>query len=97
MKRLIILAVSLTVTLLPQEARDSSQRRMPDGRMQSEHILQQDYDQSRGDVAELLRLAEELKGEFDKNDYHVLSVDALRKAEHIEKLAKRIKTRLKRF
>jgi hypothetical protein len=97
MKRLIILAVSLTATLLPQETRDTPQRRMPDGRTQAEHILQHDYDQSREDVAELLRLAEELKEEFDKNDHHVLSVDALRRVEQIEKLAKKVKTRLKRF
>jgi len=96
MKRLILLGV--LSALLPAHAPDDpTKRRMPDGRTQAEHILEHEYRKSRQDAAELVKLAEELKKELDENDYHVLSLNALRKAERIEKLARRIKNRLKRF
>jgi len=45
----------------------------------------------------LIELSEELKRELEKNDKHVLSVAALKKSEEIEKIAKRIRGRLRRF
>ncbi len=96
MKRLILLAI-LSALLAAQQPEDATQRRMPDGRTQAEHILEHEYRKSRQDAAELVKLAEALKKELDENDYHVLSLNALRKAERIEKLARRIKNRLKRF
>ena len=39
--------------------------------------------------------AEELKTELEKNDRYVVSLAAIRKTEEIEKLAKRIRGRLK--
>jgi hypothetical protein len=37
-----------------------------------------------------------LKEELEKNDRHVLSLTSLKKTEEIEKLAKRIRSRLRR-
>jgi hypothetical protein len=42
-------------------------------------------------------LSEEVRIELEKNDRHVMSVTTLKKLEEIEKLAKRIRSRLKRF
>jgi hypothetical protein len=42
-------------------------------------------------------LSEELKIELEKNDRHVLSVSAVKKTEEIEKLAKKIRGRMKRY
>jgi hypothetical protein len=66
-------------------------------RSQVEEILKQDHRKSIDDAAQLIKLSEELKIELEKNDRHVLSVAAMKKTEEIEKLAKRIRGRMKRF
>jgi len=47
------------------------------------------------DAARLLQLATELKKEVDKTDKDTLSVNVIRKAEMIEKLAKGVKQKMK--
>jgi hypothetical protein len=71
--------------------------RLPSGTPQREEILKEDYKKTLGDAGKLLQLAEELKIELEKNDRHVLSLPALKKTEEIEKLAKRIRERLRKF
>jgi hypothetical protein len=66
-------------------------------RKQIEEILKSDRVKSIEDAGQMMKLSEELKGELEKNDKSVLSVAALRKAEEIEKLAKRIRGRLRRY
>ncbi|MEZ5400711.1 MAG: hypothetical protein R2729_13650 [Bryobacteraceae bacterium] len=64
---------------------------------QVDKILQSDREKSLEDAADLLKLAEELRIDLEKNDKNVLSVSAFKKTEEIEKLAKRIRGRMKRF
>jgi hypothetical protein len=71
--------------------------RLPSGRSQREAILKVEYEKTLEDAGRLVELAEGLKIELEKNDRHVLSVSSLKKAEEIEKLAKRIRKRLNRF
>jgi|HigsolmetaAR201D_1030396.scaffolds.fasta_scaffold26219_2 hypothetical protein len=71
--------------------------RLPSGKRQSDEILKAEYQKNLEDAAELLRLAEDLKIELEKNDRYVLSLDVYKKTEEIEKVAKRIRKRLKRF
>ena len=66
-------------------------------RSQIEALLKSDRAKSIEDAAQLVQLSGELQTELEKNDKSVLSVVALRKAEEIEKLAKRIRGRLRRF
>ncbi len=47
------------------------------------------------DTNKLLSLATELKTEVDKTNKDVLSVDVIKKADEIEKLAKSVKDRMK--
>jgi len=57
-------------------------------------LLKQHGQQIREDTQRLFQLAEELKKEVEKTDAaEVLSLTVIRKAEEIEKLAKRIKDR----
>jgi len=53
------------------------------------------YRNSLDDARKLLALAEELKAEIEKNDRYVVSMDTIHKTEEIEKLAKRIRGRMK--
>ncbi len=62
-----------------------------------EEILKADFEKTLKDASELLDLAEQLKEELEKNDRHVLSVSTLKKTEEIEKLSKRIRSRLRRY
>jgi hypothetical protein len=49
----------------------------------------------RSDTEKLLKLAEELKQYVDKTNENTLSVDVLKKAEEIEKLAHSVKEKMK--
>jgi len=49
----------------------------------------------KNDTDKLLRLSVELKQYVDKSDQNVLSLDVIKKAEEIEKLAKSVKEKMK--
>jgi len=71
--------------------------RLPDGRSQQEAILKEDHKRSLKDAEELARLSADLRAELEKNDRHVLALSTLKKLDEIEKIAKRIRSRYKRF
>ncbi|MFB3829828.1 MAG: hypothetical protein ACE15B_23865 [Bryobacteraceae bacterium] len=73
------------------------QRKLPNGKSQAEEILKADHARDMKDVDALIEAAQQLKRELEKNDRHVLSVASIRKTEEIEKLARRIRSRLRRF
>jgi len=49
----------------------------------------------KNDTDKLLKLSTELKQYVDKTDENVLSLDVIKKAEEIEKLAKSVKEKMK--
>jgi hypothetical protein len=71
-------------------------RRLPNGKLQRDEILKADYQKNIADSAELSRLAEQIKVDFDKGDRFLLPLDTLKKLDTIEKLTKNIRGRLKR-
>jgi hypothetical protein len=71
--------------------------RLPNGKLQREEILKADYQKTLEDVRALSKLADELKVDLEKSDYNVLSVGTLKKTDEINRLAKRIHDRLRRF
>ncbi len=77
-----------------QEPQNSSDTRLPNGKSQQEEILKADHERSLKDASALIELAEQLKADLEKNDRYVLSVSTLKKTEEIEKLAKKIRSRL---
>ena len=79
----------------PGEPEDSV--RLPNGKLQQDEMLKADHEKDVTDARDLARLAAELKDEIEKGDAHVLSVATLKKTEEIEKLAKRIRGRIKRY
>ena len=68
---------------------------LPSGKSQKEEILKAEHQQNLKDAAELADLAEQLKIELEKNDRYILSMATLKKTDDIEKLAKRIRARLR--
>jgi len=68
---------------------------LPNGKSQKEEILKAEHRQNLKDAAELADLAEQLKIDLEKNDRYILSMATLKKTDDIEKLAKRIRARLR--
>jgi len=99
--KLLILLALTSASGLPQReaeaAADSSPQglRLPNGKLQREEILKAEYKKALTDADDLLKMAEDLKIELEKNDASVLSISVLKKTENIEKLAKKIRSRLR--
>jgi hypothetical protein len=80
---------------IPPDSSKPADVRLPNGRLQQDEILKADHEKSVKDAAQLIELSESLKKELEKDDRHVLSISSLKKTEEIEKIAKRIRARLK--
>ncbi len=64
-------------------------------REQAKKINQERQDDLKKDTDKLLQLATELKQAVDKSNENLLSLDVVRKADQIEKLAKSVKEKMK--
>jgi hypothetical protein len=89
-------AVAQRDETLPQSStEDATGVRLPSGKMQRDEILKAEREQNLKDAAQLAGLAEQLKQDLEKNDRFVLSISPLKKTDEIEKLVKRIRSRLR--
>ena len=70
--------------------------KLPNGKSQRDEILKAEHQQNLRDAAQLVDLSQQLKQDLEKNDRYVLSLDDLKKTDDIEKLAKKIRTRMRR-
>jgi hypothetical protein len=82
-------------TRSPSPAQDETDVRLPNGKVQRDEILKTEHEQNLKDAAQLADLAEELKQELEKNDRYVLSISTLKKTDEIEKLVKKIRSRMR--
>lgn len=73
--------------------KDPSEEKME--RSREKALNKQRQTQLEKDTERLLKLATELKQYVDKTDEHTLSLDVIKKAEEIEKLAKSVKEKMK--
>lgn len=95
----VVAAGLAALPALPQNMGDLQGQedvKLPSGKSQRDEILKAEHKKSLADVAQIVELAGQLQAELEKNDYSVLSVSSLKKAEQIENLAKQIRKRLKR-
>ena len=96
--------------LLPAAMQDASQpgipprrpfppqeedEKLPNGKSQKDAIAKQQHEQALKDTDELIAAAQQLKQELEKSGTYVVSVSSVKKTEDIEKLARRIRGRLK--
>ena len=72
---------------------DEGQRRLMRERAKKANLERQA--QLKTDTDKLLKLSQELKDYVDKSNEHLLSLDVLKKAEEIEKLARSVKDKMK--
>lgn len=76
---------------------DKREKRLPDGRSQTEAMLKEDHKRNMADLQKMKDLIVEVEKELEKNDRHVLSMDNLRKLEELEKTSRRVRERMRRF
>ena len=97
----LLLLACVTVSAAPQRGgrrggEDQEQDvTLPNGKSQRDEILKAEHQQNLKDAAELAELADQLKIDLEKNDRYVLSMATIKKTDDIEKLAKRIRARLR--
>lgn len=103
---LILLAILLAPVALSQGINAAAQRQLsalmpdttPDQRLQQEQmsrLFAERQTQLRIDTAKLLALTTELKRQVDKTDVNILSMDVVKKAQEIQKLAKSVQEKMK--
>ncbi len=104
----ILIFVTGTVLLLsgaafraaPAAAQQSGQRAESDAAREMQERMAREANTKRqqdirDDTEKLFQLASELKAAVDKSNEHVLSLDVVRKADEVEKLAKKVKEKMK--
>src|SRR5271154_4891861 len=100
MKSIWLIFVVFCVCLAQEAAPrpDTSDRgpQLPNGRSQRNAIAKADYKKNLEDARTLVRMAEDLKTDLEKEEAFVVSIRTMKKAEDIEKVARNIRTRLKR-
>jgi len=69
--------------------------KLPNGKSPRDEILKAEHEENLKDAAHLVEMAEELKADLEKNDRFILSMDTLKKTDDIEKLVKKIRSRLR--
>jgi hypothetical protein len=69
--------------------------KLPNGKSQHDAILKAEHETNLRDVAQLVDLAQQLQQDLEKNDTFVFSISTLKKTDDIEKLLKKIRSRLR--
>jgi hypothetical protein len=81
----------------PPPNKETTDPKLPNGKSQNEEILKSEFQKSQEDVAKLVELSQSLQKDLESDGRHVLSLASLKKTEEIEKIAKRIRGRMRRF
>ena len=79
----------------PKHSSQAGDIQLPNGKSQRDEILKAEHVQNMKDASDLADLAQQLKLDLEKNDRYVVSMTTLKKTDDIEKLAKRIRSRLR--
>jgi len=69
--------------------------KLPNGKSQRDEILKSEREENLRDAARLVELSQDLKADLEKNDTFVLSLGTLKKTDDIEKLVKKIRSRMR--
>ncbi len=80
---------------LPVPRDPAEDGKLPNGKSQKDAIAKQNHEEALKDAGDLVAAAEELQDQLKKAGSYVVPVESVRKTEEIEKLARRIRGRLK--
>ncbi len=99
---LILLLAALSAFTIPAQgpptptATQKEDVVLPNGKLQRDEILKAEYQQNLKDAAQLSELAQQLQQDIEKNERYVFSIATLKKTDDIEKLVKKIRSRMRR-
>ncbi len=93
----LVLSLTALAQFPPQPNDDPEPKRLPNGKLQSEEILKADHKANLKDLELLRKLNDDIGAELEKNKGLVLSLKSVKDLEEIEKIAKRMRTRMKRY
>jgi len=79
----------------PSELPGSDEYHLPNGKLQRDAIIKQDYERNIKDARDLIDLTKTFELDLEKSDANVLSLDLLKKLDDIEKITKRIRGRMR--
>ncbi len=79
----------------PFPPKPGEDRKLPDGKSQTDAIAKSDHEKALKDADDLVAMAEQLRDELKRAGDYVVPVSSVKKTEEIEKLARRIRGRLK--
>jgi len=82
---------------LPEPGDPPEDVRLPNGKKQQDEILKAEYEKNVKDAQELVGTARAFEEDLEKDDRYVLSLSSLKKLDDIEKLTRRIRSRMKRY
>jgi len=80
---------------LPIPPNPDEDKKLPNGKSQKDAIAKEDHEQALKEANDLITLAQQLRDELQKAGNYVVPVASVKKTEEIEKLARRIRGRLK--
>jgi hypothetical protein len=83
--------------LVPQTPGTTPDVQLPNGKSQHEEILKAEHKKNLEDSAAMAKLAQEVSEDLEKNDRYVMSLKTLKQLDEIEKLAKTIRGRIKKY
>jgi hypothetical protein len=83
--------------LIPPAPGTDTDTRLPNGKSQHAEILKADHKKNLEDAAAMAKLADEVSEDLEKDDRYVMSLKTLKKLEEIERLAKAVRGRLKKY
>ena len=92
---LLFLAAVTPAVSQQQDDQAPENRKLPNGKSQMDGILKAEREENIRDAAKLVEMATSLKVDLEKSDRNVLSVDTIKKTDDIQKLAKKIRDRLR--
>ena len=97
---LLLLLAAVSAVALSQDtqfppAQPQEDVKLPSGKSQKDEILKSEHEENLRDAARLVELSQDLKADLERNDTFVLSLGTLKKTDDIEKLVKKIRSRLR--
>lgn len=80
---------------LPLPPNTDEDTRLPNGKSQKDAIAKEEHEQALKDADDLIAVAQQLKKELQKAGDYVVPMSSVKKTEEIERLARKIRGRLK--
>ena len=80
---------------LPLPPNPDEDTKLPNGKSQKDAIAKHEHEEALKDAQDLLTAAQQLKAELQNAGQYVVPVSSVKKTEEIERLARRIRGRLK--